>query len=439
MYYSESRIYAGTSAGFFSFDDNLENITNLSANLTFLDVLSMVISKNKIFIGTNGAGAYYRELDETEWKNTGDFTNINRLRHFNNLMYSCNRSGLHISNDSGLKWQIYSFIGHDVKDYYQLNDVSFVLFSEGVYRKNQKDDEWSIILRSADLESKIKFTCLTGNNDKLYLGTNMGLYSSDNLGESWIKVSKEINILNTIIDQDEIFVIASDGLYKANIQSDSFSLSKTFSSSWIKSVASHMKNVYLSNGTRLYKSSDRGITWDEITKSDVVGFYDISITENCIFVGSNYGKILLSYDNGNTWHIDSSLANEKYHTSFTYGYENYIFTSYKYQGQIKHLRRAELSSIVSGIKENSPLHQPYSIHPNPASEYIEISSPHINPTVNRRVDEGSEIKIYNTLGECVLTEPIHPMTLSHRMNVESLPRGVYYLRIGNRTQMFVKM
>ncbi|PKL85574.1 MAG: hypothetical protein CVV22_07610 [Ignavibacteriae bacterium HGW-Ignavibacteriae-1] len=80
----------------------------------------------------------------------------------------------------------------------------------------------------------------------------------------------------------------------------------------------------------------------------------------------------------------------------------------------------------------------FSIHPNPATEYLEITVT-LNPTVNRRVDEGSGIKIYNTLGECVLTEPIHPMTPSHRMNVEHLPRGVYYIRIGNRTQMFVKM
>ncbi|MCO5252655.1 MAG: YCF48-related protein [Candidatus Kapabacteria bacterium] len=80
----------------------------------------------------------------------------------------------------------------------------------------------------------------------------------------------------------------------------------------------------------------------------------------------------------------------------------------------------------------------FSIHPNPATEYIEITVA-INPTVNRRVDVGSEIKIFNTLGECVLTEPIHPMTPSHRMNVESLPRGVYYLRFGNRAQVFVKI
>ncbi len=82
------------------------------------------------------------------------------------------------------------------------------------------------------------------------------------------------------------------------------------------------------------------------------------------------------------------------------------------------------------------------IHPNPASEYIEIAVD-INPTVNRRVDEGSEVKIFNLLGECVieLADVQHLGDVGHlqRVDISHLSRGVYYLRIGNQTQMFVKM
>jgi hypothetical protein len=83
----------------------------------------------------------------------------------------------------------------------------------------------------------------------------------------------------------------------------------------------------------------------------------------------------------------------------------------------------------------------YFIHPNPASEYIEIAVD-INPTVNRRVDESSDIKIYSILGESVFTTPSLPSTGSGsdmmRIDVSHLTTGVYYLRIGNQTQMFVK-
>jgi hypothetical protein len=87
------------------------------------------------------------------------------------------------------------------------------------------------------------------------------------------------------------------------------------------------------------------------------------------------------------------------------------------------------------------------VSPNPAEEYIEITfesinpnhSLSINPTLKRGVDEQSEIYIYNTLGEEVLTESIHPMTSSHRLNIESLPKGMYYVKAGNRMVKFMKM
>ncbi|MCO5251306.1 MAG: T9SS type A sorting domain-containing protein [Candidatus Kapabacteria bacterium] len=58
--------------------------------------------------------------------------------------------------------------------------------------------------------------------------------------------------------------------------------------------------------------------------------------------------------------------------------------------------------------------------------------------------EVSAVQVFNTLGECVMTAPTaHPSTGSGsenlRIDISHLPRGVYYLRIGNQTQMFVKM
>jgi hypothetical protein len=76
----------------------------------------------------------------------------------------------------------------------------------------------------------------------------------------------------------------------------------------------------------------------------------------------------------------------------------------------------------------------FSIYPNPASEYIEITK----PSEGFKPSEVSNIKIYNTLGECVLTVRARQAVPLQRIDVSNLPRGVYYLRIGNRTQMFVK-
>jgi hypothetical protein len=53
--------------------------------------------------------------------------------------------------------------------------------------------------------------------------------------------------------------------------------------------------------------------------------------------------------------------------------------------------------------------------------------------------EGSDIEIYDVLGEKIISKSIHPMTWSHRMNVSNLPKGVYFVRVGERVEKFVKV
>jgi hypothetical protein len=92
-----------------------------------------------------------------------------------------------------------------------------------------------------------------------------------------------------------------------------------------------------------------------------------------------------------------------------------------------------LGEVITSVEEiYNNINSTFSIHPNPASEYIEITKP----------SEGSYIKIYNILGESVFTTPSLSSTGSGsdmmRIDVSHLTTGVYYLRIGNQTQMFVK-
>ncbi len=84
------------------------------------------------------------------------------------------------------------------------------------------------------------------------------------------------------------------------------------------------------------------------------------------------------------------------------------------------------TSIINKVFE-----QGFKLSPNPASDYIEISLDRCATLAKCGTSETDEIKIYNTFGEIVITEPIHPMTTSHRMNIEHLPVGLYFIQIGN--------
>jgi hypothetical protein len=95
---------------------------------------------------------------------------------------------------------------------------------------------------------------------------------------------------------------------------------------------------------------------------------------------------------------------------------------------------------ITNVNEKG-LESDISIYPNPASDYITINLKSSGASSNGNNIWASpianEIKIYNFLSEMVMFEPIHPMTSSHRMNIQNLPVGLYIIRIGNYSEKFV--
>ncbi len=80
------------------------------------------------------------------------------------------------------------------------------------------------------------------------------------------------------------------------------------------------------------------------------------------------------------------------------------------------------------------------IFPNPATDYIYINFADLEVNHYPSYKSGlGAVKIYNTLGQCV--SHLTP-TLSEgegtRIDVSQLPPGVYFVRVGNRVEKFVK-
>jgi hypothetical protein len=185
---------------------------------------------------------------------------------------------------------------------------------------------------------------------------------------------------------------------------------------------------------------------------DIANYHNIVIPvyENIGDVNGDYKRINSFYttmDNGVTWNLLNVLDTTPHYVSsnldqgtktlwiYVKDIQPKDWSNPPHKGSLWKLKLPWGPSSVEDFKGDD---DNISIYPNPASEYIEINAA-INPTVNRRVDEGSEVKIYNTLGECVITvETRHAVSLQ-RIDVSHLPRGVYYIRIGKQTQMFVKV
>lgn len=82
------------------------------------------------------------------------------------------------------------------------------------------------------------------------------------------------------------------------------------------------------------------------------------------------------------------------------------------------------------IAENNPISVTESdkseikFTPNPASDFIEIT-----------FSGNSEIKIYNTLGQCVIKE--QSISTPQKINVSNLPSGIYIIQIGEIIKKFM--
>jgi hypothetical protein len=89
----------------------------------------------------------------------------------------------------------------------------------------------------------------------------------------------------------------------------------------------------------------------------------------------------------------------------------------------------DCSTLTAFINENK-LHTNISIYPNPVNEILNVESEVFNGKI--------EIKIVNVLGNLVMKEEFKIKTDATQINVSALPRGIYYIKVGNEVGKFVK-
>ncbi len=115
--------------------------------------------------------------------------------------------------------------------------------------------------------------------------------------------------------------------------------------------------------------------------------------------------------------------------------ENYIFTPAFYDTNItSHSFTLNFIGEPNTSVWESTGNSGIKITPNPAGDYIIIQ-----PSEVFEPSEGYKVQLFDLLGIEVMSESSHPMTQSHRMNIKRLPVGVYYIKIGNKVEKFVKI
>jgi hypothetical protein len=94
---------------------------------------------------------------------------------------------------------------------------------------------------------------------------------------------------------------------------------------------------------------------------------------------------------------------------------------------------AKFSLLPTRVDENIPDISNFSIYPNPAEDFIEISqNKGLQPLVQK-------VQIFDVLGLEVKSVGTGLDLSTQRIDISLLLVGVYYIRIGNKVEKFVKM
>ncbi len=138
------------------------------------------------------------------------------------------------------------------------------------------------------------------------------------------------------------------------------------------------------------------------------------------------GVLSSNYPTGNQWNLNNQPilgANQNTYTPNTNGYYSLTVTIDGCSGNS--------SSVYYGsasLSENNP--NPFSIHPNPATNQVIISSQFFT--------ENEVVQIFNTAGQLVLEYPnLAPQHQTYTINVEQLNPGIYFIQIGEMTQKLI--
>ncbi len=269
--------------------------------------------------------------------------------------------------------------------------------------------------------------------DTIYLGSTDGFFKSINKGIDWVQINdgfKSNNIFSLGVKDNNIFAGSfTTGFYSIEKNGTEWiQMNSGLTFKRIYGIAIDKSDVYLatcmennvSNGC-VFLSVDSGLNWLDINPTpEQERFYSIINDNNKVFVGG-FGKVFFTENKGNSWaKISVGLPNSTV-LSFTI-LDNYLYATIQDHGVYK----LDISAV--GVEELTTATN-INISPNPAGDFI---------TMKRGVDETSEIAIYNTLGERVMTVEQTPSSVQ-QINISALSKGMYFVKVGGETAKFVKL
>ena len=333
-------------------------------------------------------------------------------------------------------------------------DITLVQSYDGSFKTSDDGEHW--------IEFPLpELTCLEKNKNNIFGGTQSGIYFSSDEGTKWTKLNNGLSNMNiscllscgdSIIagtSGNGLFLLTNNGNFWTEFNNPGLK------SKNIKCLAKGKKNLFVGSSDKgLFISTNNGDSWNQINNeflTDTTVINAIVTYEDRIFVATRYG-VIASTDDGDTWINDNSgmkFSKKKYFPL------NYIVCLAIFSGRIfagtglGGVFSASLSDFgITSVEEKTNIFDfDVKLSPNPATDFIEISVP-----VRAQHAVPLQIRIYNIFGQEFNPTPALPKGREFgspplgedlggvlKIDVSSLPPGLYFVRVGEKVKKFIKI
>ena len=416
------------------------------------------IDSNNVFIVQNGVGGVRDIKNFTIYNIKNNSVSYIDSNVFNNFF-------------SSWKLILYSGIKLDNKILLSgIRDSSLVVFEcdNGVWG-NWSEKNISLPNDSTKYWFRATLKSNPYNSDKIYLysftdpnkkNPPVNFYISTDKGNSWSLSNIHITYGYVtgdyqIVSEDIIYSASRYDLYRIDFKKHTVDTVKVIPDVperdyWISNIIfkdlengilevsnrSKVVNDSLKQIFEYFRTSNGGNTWEKTSEINILGGVD-----NIFFYYQNNNELkgfsdtpeLISTDNyTDSWSIDNIKLKKPYPFIIRDYYpviegKKYLVVAYNGLWEFN----VDITSVDDIANSDNSL-----IYPNPATDYITVD---LGNYTLQGMGEGQTIRIFDVLGEKVMTIETRSNVSLQQIDVSALPSGVYFVKVGDVVLKFVKI
>jgi photosystem II stability/assembly factor-like uncharacterized protein len=174
-------------------------------------VNAMILSGKTVVVGTEEHGIYISEDGLKSWipSNKGLPVNIKinaLVAHQNVILAGSYRNGIYVSYNNGLSWESSNRgLGNfTIRCFYSHRSTIFVGTDHGIYSSDDQGKNWKLAILGAQINA------LTSYHGILFAATSHGALRSEDLGETWSWVYRNGTLANIAVDGENLISMTGD-------------------------------------------------------------------------------------------------------------------------------------------------------------------------------------------------------------------------------------